>query len=335
MASLQPQTLDVNTPSPRHSDAKFKSPKASHEYNAIYRHLQNVSAKDIATTKDLHFLRTSDSVEKAVKVLSTNKILSAPVLEAKSDHLAGFIDMLDIVAFITRAAPSPMQLQADELGTLTIAGRAIALVALDQVINKSGRDTMVTFFEDTRVSSIIPSFTQGVHRAALTNSEDKIVAIISQTDVARYLTEHLRTQNLKAIGERSLIDLGYATSELVTIKIEDSVLFALNELVSHNINGLAIVDENGRLVGNFSASNLRGLYYDKFPAFLDSVHDFLTEKSPNSLSPVVGIASSSLIEITNELVASKLHHLWIVENFKPVGIIAMSDIMKIILNAHD
>jgi hypothetical protein len=43
----------------------------------------------------------------------------------------------------------------------------------------------------------------------------------------------------------------------------------------HNVSAVAITDENGRLVANFSASELRGLGHKNFDWLLLNISDFL------------------------------------------------------------
>ena len=48
------------------------------------------------------------------------------------------------------------------------------------------------------------------------------------------------------------------------------------------VSALAVVDPSGKLVGNFSASDLKGLFRQRLPDFLKSVEQFLKDHSPGS-----------------------------------------------------
>jgi len=43
----------------------------------------------------------------------------------------------------------------------------------------------------------------------------------------------------------------------------------------HKVSAVAIADQNGKLVGNFSASDLRGIGEDNLQWLLDPISDFL------------------------------------------------------------
>lgn len=190
---------------------------------------------------------------------------------------------------------------------------------------------MVQVFEEDPASRVVELFAQGVHRVVLFNKSSEMVAICSQSDVVRYLSKNLHMGEMKQVGNKSLTELGY-TSSVVVEKIDRSstVLSALRIMIEKKVSALAVVDSGtGRLEGNFSASDLAGLYFERFPALLDTIEDFLNAHSAKSLNPIVGLPSSSLVEIVRELTEQGLHHLWVVDEFVPVGIISLTDVMRV------
>jgi CBS domain-containing protein len=303
--------------------------------NPIFEHFHSVTVADVIGDKkfDVVTIKSSDTVEKAVRILSEKKFLSAPVLSEKDEFL-GFVDVLDILKHVIRTAPDIYSLKQDELQSLKIAGRAMALAPLSEVVNFSEKDPFMVIQASVPASNLIKIFARGFHRAVVYDKE-KIIGLVSQSDAVRYLSKHLHTGKLKDIGNQTLKELGYASSDIETIGEKKSVLEALHKINSKAVGQLAVVnEENGRLTGNFSASDLRGLYQENFPHLLDTVRHFLNKNSPNSLQPIVGLGSSTLVQIVKELVESKLHHLWVVDDFKPTGIITLTDVMRICNSKH-
>lgn len=304
--------------------------------NPIFEQFHGVTVKDVLADKKqnaIYSLKFTDSVEHAVKLFSTNKILSAPVLN-DDGKFAGFIDVLDILKYITLAAPTDWSLKQDELQSLKIAGRAISLIPIKQVLNWSELDPIMAVEIHAPASNLIKIFSHGFHRAAVFD-KDQIVGIVSQSDAVRYLSQHLHMGKLKDVGSKTLQQLGYGAAQLETISKTATVLEALKKMADKRVGQLAVIDEDsGRLVANFSASDLRGLYQENFPKLLDTVAAFLGKHSPDALKPICGLPSSTLIDIVNELSQSKLHHLWVVDDFKPVSIISLTDVMKISYSKH-
>ncbi len=77
--------------------------------------------------------------------------------------------------------------------------------------------------------------------------------IVSQSDVVRFLSKHIKEGKLKDIGARTLVSLGYAqhNNEIVTVDERKNVLTALHTLDARQVSAVAIVDSRHRLSGNF------------------------------------------------------------------------------------
>jgi len=304
--------------------------------NPIYNFFHTLHIKDLLAEKKMQVVSvtSADSVERTVKILSTNKILSAPVVDTINGvaTCVGFIDVLDILKYITKAAPDDNSLAQNELQSLKIAGRAISLMSIGQIVDFSQRDPLIAVQINDTASSLVPYFARGFHRAAVFDKE-KLVGVISQSDLVRAVAKELPMGKLKDIGATSLKNLGYAEAQTFTVKKTATVIQALRLMADNGVGQVAVVEDNGRLFANLSASDLRGLYQQDYPRLLDTVADYLQAQSPNSLSPICGLPSSTLLDVVTELVKSNLHHLWVLgDEFKPTSIITMTDVMKIAMS---
>ncbi len=114
-----------------------------------------------------------------------------------------------------------------------------------------------------------------VHRAALHSAGCAVTAIISQSDVARFLSTH--EAGLGGLGGQTVADLGWVKGpgSIVSVPPEASALAALATMAEHKVAGVAVVDAGGRLLGNMSASDARGLTADRLPALALPVAEFL------------------------------------------------------------
>lgn len=114
-----------------------------------------------------------------------------------------------------------------------------------------------------------------VHRAALHDAACKITAILSQSDVARFLSTHEAA--LGGLGATTVQDLKWVSGpgSIVSVPPEASALAALATMADKKVAGVAVVDAGGRLLGNMSASDARGLTADRLPALALPCAEFL------------------------------------------------------------
>lgn len=305
--------------------------------NAIYEALHSVKLADFVNRAEhVQVLDTNSTVEAAVKFLSEKNILSAPVVDAKTKDCVGIIDMLDIVHYIVRAAPEPSQLHENYFKSLEMFGRVIALETVNYVLNASGRDPYVPIYHENPVTLLVSLFAKGIHRAPVLDANNKVINTTSQSDIVRYLAEHLHMGKAKAMGETPVSKLGLGANTPVVVFHDDSVLKALQTIKEKGVSAVGVVDEQGKLVGNFSASDLKGLYREQLPSLTLSVREYLKKHSPKSLSPISTPKDATLMEVAKMLKENKLHRLWVLdENRKPAGVITLTDLMGLVENHRD
>lgn len=300
----------------------------------IFNVYHQMTCKELAPERkegEVVTLQLTDSVEKAVKVLTEAGIQSAPVLE-ESGAVVGFVDRVDIAAFVADAAPQDSELKRDELESLKIAGRAIALVPLSQVINRSGADALLEVFETSPASEALTFFAGGAHRCVLFSGDKAVANVVSQSNFVAHMAANLQFGPTKEIAAQKIKDLGFSEGhlKLITVGAGQTVLEAVKVMKKEGVSALAVVDAEGKLVGNFSASDLKGLFRQRIPDFLKTVQAFLEAHSPASLKPVVGSAEATLQETCKQLADNKLHHVFLVDaDQKPFGLISQTDLCKI------
>mmetsp|Transcript_45783 Transcript_45783/g.115254 ORF Transcript_45783/g.115254 Transcript_45783/m.115254 type:complete len:330 (+) Transcript_45783:108-1097(+) len=316
------------------SELKYDVHPADHK-NPIYDFLHQISLEKAECKKEVFTLTAKNSVDEAVIALSEKQVLSMPVVDKEgSNKLIGSVDMLDVMAYVHKVAPTFADLEDDALSSLEIAGRAIALMEVRKIIDESGKDALMPLAAETPLTTALELFATGVHRTLLTEGDDPTpIGICSQSDVARLVAEFIGAGKLKAMGEITLEKLGLGLEKPVCIKGTHSVLYVLQHMMKEGVSCVALVDgESGRLEANFSASDLRGLYRTKFPAFRLAAVKFLEKKAHDvSLTPVVVNPDSTLAQLITTIVENKLHHVWVVDgDFKPAGVITLTDVMKAI-----
>jgi len=123
---------------------------------------------------------------------------------------------------------------------------------------------------------------------------------------------------------------------VLEVSAQSSVLDALEKLARTGASAVAVVNEEGKVVGNFSASDLRACFREDpknraFHLFLETVADYLRQHSPQALRVTHALPNQPLREVMQVLAEKRLHHLWILSaDGRPAGIVTLSDILRII-----
>lgn len=122
----------------------------------------------------------------------------------------------------------------------------------------------------------------------------------------------------------------YMTSNILTLKAEDSVIDALRKLIKAGRSGAPVVDEQGNIVGLLSEidclkETLMGGYYQQAG---DSVADHMSKD-------VDSVNADDDILVTADLFIKGRRRLPVMENGKLVGIITRCDFGKALLDNID
>ncbi|KAG2484172.1 hypothetical protein HYH03_016986 [Edaphochlamys debaryana] len=143
-----------------------------------------------------------------------------------------------------------------------------------------------------------------VHRVALFDSSGTITSVISQSDLCRFLSQHVA--ELGPLALRTMSDLGWDCKPVVSCTPETPALDAMRAMVAAGVSSLAVVTphahhgdghpaagqpgqaaagqaagqaapggKGGRLLGNFSASEMRTMTAEHFGALSLPVGEFL------------------------------------------------------------
>ena len=138
--------------------------------------------------------------------------------------------------------------------------------------------------------------------------------------------------------------------DLVTVSPETHVTEAAKVLLEKHVNGLPVVDANGRLVGILCQSDLVAQQMRMpVPSLFNLLDGLIPIGSPASLekevrkiaaikvseamttNPVTVNPETSLEEIATLMVSKKFHSLPVLEHGKLVGIIGKEDVLRTLI----
>ena len=168
-----------------------------------------------------------------------------------------------------------------------------------------------------------------VHRLAVVDTEDnnRVKGIITQTAVARFLAH---------VAELPMKTFMAADQAVVTCPASGTLLDALDSMMSNKRHGLPVVDGDGRIVANVSATDIRYLgsvSHDAVHAAVSkNVMDYLREERRHaSLVPITVRAGDAYATALMFLVNTGLHRLYIVDDDnRPIGVFTLSDALRVV-----
>ena len=98
---------------------------------------------------------------------------------------------------------------------------------------------------------------QVVHRLALFNSDGQLTHVVSQSDIIKFIYNHLEA--LGTLASVTVTDLGlvHGSHRVVCVRPDTPALDAMVLMEEKGISAVAVVNSSGGIIGNFSISELR------------------------------------------------------------------------------
>eukprot|EP01116_Phalansterium_solitarium_P008204 TRINITY_DN216_c0_g1_i2.p1 TRINITY_DN216_c0_g1~~TRINITY_DN216_c0_g1_i2.p1 ORF type:complete len:495 (-),score=130.28 TRINITY_DN216_c0_g1_i2:129-1532(-) len=264
---------------------------------------------------------TSDTPVQDVCVLLKEKnILSAPVWDA---HLRRYVGIIDALLILNDFEPGDFQ--SRPAGDV-VRGWDKARVTVHGLMDS--------------LKSVMKSLSTGVHRVLVSEtgqptSGKPAFKLISQTDIVRWLLDN-EDKLSEMVRTAKVENLMPFSGRVVQMGIGESALEGFMRLRYEDVSGIAIVDLEGKLVGNLSASDLRGMTADRFEAMRLPVLDFLLSihRQPHTM-PVICTINDHLPQIMASALAAKVHRVWVVNaSGMPIGVITLTDMIASVLENH-
>jgi len=287
------------------------------------------------------------SVEEVISTLSKNHIHGVVVMDVSS-NLLGFIDYLDILAFlledISKQAVSSGgaisdNIKSDDLNQLMKrASRFKAANILSAgLLNRASTNPTVVIQEDVTVKDALELFAKGVHRLCVARG-NSVFGMLTQTSIVSWLLA--RPERLGVLRGKTARDLGW-TREVKgdpnAVLCTSIVVDAYMQLRRGFRTSLPVVDQNGIFVGVLSATDIKLLDLNNFALLQEDVRSFLRDVRAKAHSVtknyrVTCSLDNTLGDIMEKMSRERVHAIAVVD---PLGhldaIITLTDIVKVLL----
>jgi len=272
--------------------------------------------------------------------LLTHNILSAPVYHKNSDgqkQYLGFLDVSDLVSCVVYAHTHGKKSTswAEVVGEGAKAKFKDAKDGVNiQYLAK--RFPWNPVKETTSLFDVAKLLGGGLHRVPVVDKDGHCFAIVSQSSLIQVF--HKNKDKITPDSEQTLEFLKIGIKKVVSINEETIALKAMQTLDEEKVSGLAIVDEDGMLIGQTSANDLKLFVLDRGQLTMDlPILDYLSEIRQREASKkekpgVVKVHTDvSLGRVIGLIAATKLHRVYLADKEgKPIGIISISDILHFV-----
>jgi len=298
--------------------------------------LSNTKAGEICLPSGSIFVcDESDNLLAVYRQLIMLRIMSLPVCSSDKTKFFGFIDIIDIITYLTDHIT--LRREDSHMVEPWYSIVDIACTPCRNVMNYSGRDpTLITDFFDSVQSIIDHTSFLNYHRIIVTKT-GAAESVLTQSRLLDYLYIHNMPSLLGTLGLQTVDNLKLGIRPVHSVTNGTQVIQAFKMMVREKVSGLAIVDERNRIVGNISASDLKLIGYDMelYARLFGTIADFVKRKQTNSqAAPVTVNLSTRFTDVLSLFHETKVHRIYVVDQDILVGVITLGDILTCFQSPH-
>jgi CBS domain-containing protein len=279
--------------------------------------------------RPLHAIAKDASLEEAMQLLAQKNVLSLPVYEETQleRQYVGIIDCFDVLCYAPLWQTHPPSFGSATVSDLLASSRrGRRLCAFDP------KESLYTAMKELGTDNH-----RGLVRTKGVGRND--YQIVSQSDVVRFLVKNM--EQLGDVVNTRIQNLNLANplgdSNLVCASSKEPSLLVFQRMYSNGVKAVPIMNDKGELVGNLSATDLRGLSSKtlsmvKLPVleFLQAAHK---EKPPH---PVSCPPSATLGDVMLRATTANVHRLWVTDSaLKPIGVVTLTDVINTLLQLSE
>lgn len=127
------------------------------------------------------------------------------------------------------------------------------------------------------------------------------------------------------------------TKKVVTLGLEDNLIYAEKLFKKHHIRHIPVVDKD-KIIGMLSLTDLLRLSfvdsYSDIEAADNAIYNMLSVRQIMANNPVIVRPKTTIRDVAALLVSKEFHALPVVDNDKLVGIITTTDLLNYLLDLY-
>eukprot|EP01124_Arcella_intermedia_P023153 TRINITY_DN3611_c0_g1_i1.p1 TRINITY_DN3611_c0_g1~~TRINITY_DN3611_c0_g1_i1.p1 ORF type:complete len:314 (+),score=70.27 TRINITY_DN3611_c0_g1_i1:115-1056(+) len=288
-------------------------------------------------------ININDPIPTVLETLFANKISSVPVIDGEQ-ALIGVVGIVDIILFALnicetsqelvkyfKAPGTPEFVDFHEIKNYLVDSDIQKAFGIDSALfltNYSRKDLLSVLPPGTSVGEVANGLVEN-HRVAI--GDAKLEQFITQSDLVRVIHEKKLFGGLE---NKTVKELSLGTASVITIKNTERVVEAFKKIVIKKITGVGVVDENNKIVGQVSSSDIKCIsttgemiqqLYLTYPEYRKNLEE--TYKVP--LKTITVSESDTFQTVIATLVSNKLHRVFVAgEDNSLISVISLTDIIK-------
>jgi len=297
--------------------------------------LKNKIASDLfpPQRQALVTVKKNDLISHAFKKLIDHGILSAPVYDMRTHAFIGFIDMVDMVAHVLNALSEGELTQEEDLTKLLESKERFANDTCETLTDLSQRNPWYPVESSVPVLTVVNLVARvKVHRIPAISKDNELSTVITQSHIVRLFSQHIA--HFGEITEMTVGALRLGYCDVITINQNEKTVEAFKKMHNAGVSAVAVVDDNGILVGNVSNTDLKVIGYDAalLSHLFIPITEFLSKLPHNEVisGPIAVTPQSTFEEVVLKLQLTRVHRVYVVEAGKPIGVISGLEIIQAI-----
>jgi len=185
--------------------------------------------------------------------------------------------------------------------------------------------------KDPTLLDLVKLLGTGQFHRILINKDSDPIGILSQMDIIRFICKNL---HLIPEGLRFTSVLNLGKTGVISVKETDEIVDALATVCKYGIYGVAVLNTEGKIVGNFSVSDLRGCSVETLKHVLKlTLNGFFTKTKTFLTKDLVYAQFDTHFEaVMQQMVQKHVHRVYITDSCQmPVSVFSTSDAVNHIL----
>jgi CBS-domain-containing membrane protein len=288
--------------------------------------------------KRLVLVGKNQPLERALSRINTHNIHSLPVVDEDSSvgAVIGLLDVLDMIAEISESAEGSPNARPR---------RNTLFTPIHEIMEKPFHRPTNLISTHTSLYDAVHYFAAapGVQRVMIVNRvieegtvvqqtkpEEMVLGLLTQSDLLRFMAENFVWMKKEPIFQKTLQELNLGTRKPITVDQTKLAYQAFMEVHKKGCDGIAVVDSNGKLIANVSASNIKGMTRRNYQLLFRPLTQYLARDRKRGWwqLPLCTTLDTKLENVVLQFVAAKVHQMYICdEEGKPTGEVSLSDVM--------
>jgi len=281
----------------------------------------------------------TDKVTDVWKGLVRNNFLSCPVLQQTKKKYYGFVDMHDIVNYITTKFDASKLETAQDFRKLLDADQdfqntEVTSIIKNPILKKNPYHPVTVGYSLFSAVELLAR-EQGLHRVPVIDRERQLKSLVTQSQVVDFVVANMNL--LGDIRMKPLSTMEACRKEVMTLRTDMSAMDAFKFLAQHEITGAPVVDSTGKMLDVLTLKDLKAIstdanmfwrLYQNLEVFLKKVREETAGKRPNH--PIYCLPNQTFEVAIRTIAGNRIHRVIVVdsaETMKPIGIVTMKDVL--------